>query len=785
MIFAGLMLAAFSLTNCQKAEFSFSEPTKAGSKMTIGVVADQVKNTNDGIRTLWASGDGLTVFHAPAGTTEYVKDEKFTFAGEAGSTSGSFTGTMPELTPGAKYDWYVLYNYRTNLTSPIGTGVNLPAGAARPIQNGLNSSAHISGVDYLMFGKIMNAAAEDELAVKLTHVSSLIKVNVTNITSEILHPLTVEFIADGREVSGTYVIDFTGESITYTGAAPLDRVFLTVAGASVLNPGESGSFYFAVKPFSAKAGDVLELRVNGYSKKLTMTEPVDFLAGHMKEINFRYDKPVLDLSGDYIIGGWDGDDLYAAIGLALPCNPYDGGANNTVLFSKKIRLGGSKIFYDAVMSITGKGEEISPDNGIEDFKYTLTKVTEGEFAGLYTIKGPDGKFLSSSANDGGNSVDFQETPDGNSYFVINANGTDAKDGYRIIAPYASYRRHFGFNPNNNNYPRFTLFNDNDNNRLCAYLYPWGEPEMDPLPRMNDAETSVSFSGGSDIEFKVTTENNEAWGWELRVVSTSGCVTAASTFGESVLYTVSANESTEEAKIGAILIELVDPNSVYPPVQATISVTQGRRPTKSFVKVTSEPASWVGDYLIVYDGDANPLVLSMGWTGNGNQDKGDITVPVQIDGDSIAATDDLLAVRALIRNNPGTQTPANAIPGSYSIWTADAVDGVNYSATVIADYPQSTLAAGGPGHTLGAKAANCSSSIAFNSNVDNRFYQEISYDSTNNCVQIHNVPDSKKANSTGYWRFNVTERRFGIADDALAASETGTTLANIQLYKLQD
>ena len=784
MIFAGLMLVAFSLTNCQKAEFSFTEPEKAGKTMSIGVFADQVKNVNDGVRTLWASGDALTVFHAPAGTTEYVKDAQFTFAGEAGSTSGSFTGTMPELTPGAKYDWYVLFNYRPKLTSPIGTGVNLPAGVARPIQNGLNSSAHISGLDYLMFGKIMNAAAEDELAVNLTHISSLVKVNVTNNTSEILHPLTVEFIADGREISGTYVIDFTGENISFTGAAPLDRVFLTVAGAPVLNPGESGSFYFAFKPFSAKEGDVLELRVNGYSKKLTMTGIVDFTAGHMKEINFSYDKPAEDLSGDYIIGGWNGDDLYAAIGLALPCNPYDGGANNTVLFSKKIRLAGSQIYYDAIMSITGRGEEISPDNGIEDFKYTLTKVTEGVYAGLYTIQGPDGKFLSSSANDNGNSVEFKDAADGDSYFVINANGTDAKDGYRIIAPYASYKRHFCFNPNNNNYPRFTLFNDNDNNRLCAYLYPWGEPQMDPLPRLFDAETSVSFNGGSDIEFKVTTENNEAWGWTLSVVSVSGCVTSADTFGDTVFFSAAANESSEDAKEGTIVVQLTDPMSTYPPIQATITVTQGRKPSKSFVKVTSAPDSWIGDYLIVYDGDANPLALSMGWTGNGNQDNGDITVPVQIDGNSIAATDDLLAVRALIRYNPCTQTPANAIPGSYSIWTAAAVNGANYSDTMIEDYPQSTINPGGPGHTLGAKAKDCSTTIAFNSNVDSRFYQEISYDSTNHCVQIHNTPDSKKENAIGYWRFNVTERRFGIAADALAASQTGTTLANIQLYKLQ-
>ena len=74
MLFAGLMLgAALSLTNCAQEEIS-SPASKSGRTMTIGASLAPVKTTNDGLQTLWSANDNLTIFHAPAGTTAYVKD---------------------------------------------------------------------------------------------------------------------------------------------------------------------------------------------------------------------------------------------------------------------------------------------------------------------------------------------------------------------------------------------------------------------------------------------------------------------------------------------------------------------------------------------------------------------------------------------------------------------------------------------------------------------------------------------------------------------------------------
>ncbi|MBQ7195593.1 MAG: hypothetical protein IJS07_08165 [Bacteroidales bacterium] len=743
MIFAGLMLAAFSLTNCERSEFSAMEPSGARRHFTIGATAGMVKTTNSGLQTLWDNGDNLTVFHALAGDTLYVKDGAFKTT-ESGVAAAMFEGELAEeLTPGARYDWYFLNQYRGGLTSPDGTGVSYNVGIPRAVQTDVNSSAHISGQgNYPMFGHIWNAAAEDVLSVWMTHLTSLVKVHVTNASGEKLRVSNVELIA-GTDISGTFYVDFTKDEPAFTANATNNYARLAVTGGSTLEPGAEADFFFGVKPFTAKVGDVLELRINGYAKKLVLTEETVFAPGHEKVLNFSYDKPAVDLSGDYMIGGYYDDKLYVAITLPVTPATFDGSnGQNLVLFSKGVRMDGGKIMYDADMSVS----EALPAE-ISDYKFTLAKVTDGPYAGMYTIKNGDDKYLCSSENTG-NSIDFKEELDSNSYFDICANGEDAVDGYRIVATMASYRRHFFFNYSNGNYPRFTVFPEENNGNTCAFLIPWGNAEVDPLPRLFDDSITVGASGCENAEYTPKFENfSESNPWEFDVESFTGCVSEAFFFGNVLMYTVPENISTEEAGVGTIVIKLSDPEGYYPDVTATITITQGRRPSRSFVKVTSELDDWTGAYLLVCEEGLAALDGSQTGTALTTGPK----VNVAISNGTISATDELQACMVRIEK---TTYPGHETDG-YSIWNEQKLVQI-----------------------LAKNADVSAATLRFNQNSFNpaNAYQTIHYDSTEQSISIYN--DSGVEKSMGYWRYDLTNKNFGI-------SSHPQDFAPVQLYKLED
>ena len=143
----GLMLAAaFTLTNCTKEiENPAQESESLGVPFEIIANTVDTKTVNDGVHTLWATGDQINVFHALGDGTDYVNDGAFTVSDVE---AGRFTGTVAEqLDPEEEYGWYVMYPYNNKVTTPgtqtagftyIGysTGLN---------QKGYNSMASLKG----------------------------------------------------------------------------------------------------------------------------------------------------------------------------------------------------------------------------------------------------------------------------------------------------------------------------------------------------------------------------------------------------------------------------------------------------------------------------------------------------------------------------------------------------------------------------------------------------------------------------------------------------------------
>ena len=290
-IWGMMLVAAFTLTNCIKEEVQAPEMSE-GTPFEIVASTVDTKTENDGFSTKWVAGDQINLFHAQTETTGYVSDGNFTIT-EANLATAKFTGTLAgEFDPEEEYDWYALYPYSSYIQTPeaqtngytyIGSRSDQPQN-----QVGVNNLSHIAGEKYPLYGKAVAVPAGDAPRLQMRHASSLIEVKVTNANEEDLNVTAISFKAPVSLV-GTFYLNIS-DGISYTDGQYVSNIASLSVSDAVIKSGESASFYLAVKPFTATAGQELELTVNTQSKRVTLTAEQSFVAGKIKTLNFAYNK---------------------------------------------------------------------------------------------------------------------------------------------------------------------------------------------------------------------------------------------------------------------------------------------------------------------------------------------------------------------------------------------------------------------------------------------------------------------------------------------------------------
>ncbi len=294
LFFAGLAAAALSFVGCNK------EADYAGNGTPIEIVLNTVdtRTVNDGLETKWKANDALSVFYAPAGTTEWSANTKFTVTDtEAGLAKGEVSLTAESN------DWYLFYPYKSQIPNPkttledntrdgyvyVGSGAN-----SSQKQTGLNSMAHLAGGDLPMVGIQKGVAASEQPNVTMKHLTTVARVNVTNATAAPITITAVSFTAP-ENVVGTYFIDFSGDEPDFTesGDSYVSKTArLEVKDAEPLAAGATASFYIAMKPFTAPVGSTLKVQVYAGAEvsesELALTNAVSFQANHIKKLNVEY-----------------------------------------------------------------------------------------------------------------------------------------------------------------------------------------------------------------------------------------------------------------------------------------------------------------------------------------------------------------------------------------------------------------------------------------------------------------------------------------------------------------
>ena len=307
----GLVAMVLNLTNCAQYE---DVNTSVKVKGNFELYASISRTANDGLNTVWSAKDEINVFHAEAGTTDYLNDTPYLEDATQqqnpfvcnDAAAGYFLGTLHggELDATAAYDWYAFYPYSSYITTPANDGAGYSYIGCRSdktqSQTGNDSMAHIAGSNYPMAGYAKNVAADAKPNLVFNHVASLVEFEVVNKLSEAITINEIAFTAE-EDIVGAYYVNFAEEN-NYTFAKyntyQSNTATLAVSNGAAIEAGASAKFYAAIKPFTAKSGSALSIVVSATSatgvvgaheKAIALTSDVVFSAGKIKNVKVNYD----------------------------------------------------------------------------------------------------------------------------------------------------------------------------------------------------------------------------------------------------------------------------------------------------------------------------------------------------------------------------------------------------------------------------------------------------------------------------------------------------------------
>lgn len=306
-----IAVSAISLTNCAKQMDIPSEAVAEGVPFEI-VVGASTKTTISGMQTSWAADDSITLFHAVTGTAIYGSNDKFTAQSEGASTSFKGTLTDGALEAANSYDWYAVYPYNSFYTTPANTdGGRAYIGSrsdAAQSQTGVGSTAHLSGKNYPLYGKAENVAANTTPTISMKPAFSVIEVEVTNGLDSEINVNQISFGTGATSIVGNFYIDFSGDAPSYTDYTYVAKTAtLNVTGGTIAAKA-TGKFYLAIKPFTTSS-ETITVGVTAENGKQVFTKTISstttFAAGKKNTLSLTYNKvasetPVV-ADGDYVI----------------------------------------------------------------------------------------------------------------------------------------------------------------------------------------------------------------------------------------------------------------------------------------------------------------------------------------------------------------------------------------------------------------------------------------------------------------------------------------------------
>ncbi len=611
--------AAMALASCQKNEMPAPEKQDVHFTINAGIETKTsiTDNGNGSYTPSWDGNEELGVlFAAPNAGTTTDDVVKLTNA-EPGRTA-SFRGNVTLDEPsGTFYAFYPASAFNRG----YGEGdarLDLK-NVQKPTATSFDPSCDILVAKPYDYEVVEGEVVADGL--EFARLMSVLRIDLKSEFAEVQDEFveSVSFTAGDVKITGYARIFLENPVFTGNWASSGEQWCTVTANYDsdlVSINGTSNSVYLVIAPVTIPADKDLtfEIKTKNYNISKTIKSPeMKFTAGKVSKINLtiaadnceKIDTSI-DYSGEYLIAGKEGDKWYAA---------------------KKYTSGN----YLAVSEIEFIGENIVETEAISDHYMTITKVVGGDYDGMYTIVDAGGKYLATSSSDN-NYMKAESSVSANTYWTIVKD--DAKGTYSIVASKSDYTRNdMRFNYNNGTNSRVSCYDGTKTALPYLALFSTSLVKPDTTPKLELGEESIELTAaGGKGTIDVTAKNLPA-DIQVRALTAEGAQDevewlTAEYADETITYTAAANESTE-ARTAYIEVYVSDD------LKTGVSVTQAAKAaegTAYYEKVTSAPADWSGNYLIVFGSSAHA-------TNTNNKDL-IATTSVSITDNKIAATDAL-------------------------------------------------------------------------------------------------------------------------------------------------
>ncbi|MBR5257251.1 MAG: hypothetical protein IKV62_10820 [Bacteroidales bacterium] len=247
--------------------------------------------------------------------------------------------------------------------------------------------------------------------------------------------------------------------------------------------GENGEFpvYFVTMPNEGNSlGVVVKSDQFVYSKTFG---PVNFSLGKFSKFGVKLPagEPVVDTdyTGDWVITGVNSNNVYAA-------QSYVSGNNNLKALGVKLNV---------------DDEEIASTE-VDNLKMHFEKITEGDYAGLYTIKDASGNYLYAAGTSGNtsNTLKGTTTLGGADYYW----SVEELDGaYTIKAPKSSNNNVMQFNSGSS---VFSCYSSASQKPITLYPFSWVVEDAGVQPS-GDGSLESPFNVAAAVAFTKALGNN--------------------------------------------------------------------------------------------------------------------------------------------------------------------------------------------------------------------------------------------------------------------------------------
>ena len=323
----GLMLiAAFSLTNCseQLAPPVVEENVILGETMVVPedavrtpyeifVEGNETKTISNGESVYWVSEasavankmdrsavDKINLFSiSSTNGSSYTTHGEFEYVGNQ-TFSGNLNGSFEAL-PNSN-NWLCLYPSSSVCTSSAAT-TDTPAAIAATVSIGTSElpgivrgdKSHIAGTNYPMYGIKNNVPKDKTPKFKMSHLYALVALEIVNVgdgkADNDDQPITVNSVTFTApdNIIGDFNVNVTNDKHTFSDPNPVpssNSKSIALSGLKdtdgktgiTINPRESATLYFAIKPYDA-SGKELKISINGSEKTVKMPANTKFEEG--------------------------------------------------------------------------------------------------------------------------------------------------------------------------------------------------------------------------------------------------------------------------------------------------------------------------------------------------------------------------------------------------------------------------------------------------------------------------------------------------------------------------